>query len=83
VAQKNAQAEQAYYTVAKPQSRISKIRGERPIPFYSVAGIVVIYTSSYILHSTFCNKYKIKKKKKNKEEEVSVFCKCLCNDSSN
>lgn len=71
VAQKNAQAEQASYMVKEPPSHISKIRGERPIPFYSVAGLAVVYTLPYI--QRFLKNIRLKQKKKNKEEEVSFF----------
>jgi len=73
VAQKKAQAEQAYYTVAETQSPISKIRGERPIPFYSVAGFAVVYTLPYIQRFLKNVRLKQKKTQKRYEEEVSFF----------
>lgn len=71
VAQKAAQAEQASYAVAESQSPISKIRGERPTPFYSVAGFAVVATLPII--QRFLKNLRLKQEKKNKEEEVSFF----------
>lgn len=67
MAQKAAQAEQASYVVAEAQSPISKIRGERPIPFYSVAGFAVVATLPII--QRFLKNLKLKEEKKTKRRK--------------